>query len=1261
MPQYQPRYEADPEKRAYLEEQKARNQSKALFNKARRTAYEYIKKDSDRLLNEAMTMARKRTGQEEGEEFEEVAANLFKDMKKESTKYKTGNRQALEGLFADRAHYNTEAVVLTDEQRKLFDEDRPYRLTKHQAIPRLVDDLDDIDAKARVLSGRMTPELQKRLDDMMAEERYGGLEEKTTFETVLDIADRPSAMVRGAIAGGLREAHEETADVEVKERSAIEEGFNIATGIGKTIAGGPMAGLMHVLGGTTQEGRRTMGIPVREYLGKIQEDPMKALEFVGAVAQGGITGLTEGNDGISLARELKKVTRNWKDQAFDAAIAELPGGTDEELAQLTKEKYEARLRSDSFSMTLNNPNATEFVAAMALDPMNFVTLPIKQGARLTSEAAKALAKTQAAQTVASRAVSVALAVPGAKQTAKAGQAAAKATAEVAGVLRDGLSEKLQPIRDAYTYLPMVKKMQKLGKISDEAAASFRAAEARADRKVQTYLENATEELGKLEAVPKHERGKVAKALEQAAKGTGDEGSIAMGFGLHGKAMDGFMAARRLADLSWEYMEKFQLNRTWQNVDGVDRLILFKKNDHYDMPHLLMRDEGGEVLNRHNFSDMEWEGRVRRASLKPRSSMKREGMPGYLMDPAAQWRAKLANDLRQAKTIETLRYAEKTATEHGIHFKIPNHAADKDLHAKNLEALRTANPEMDLVDLEFSGAPGVTDRYQEMVAAVGLDRGQLGYAVPREYRDLITQIIPTIDTGLHGVQTVGGVMDTVARRVGQYTSAWRYMKTGTRYAFAARNIIGSFGLTTVTHGLKAFDPELQAKAAVGAFLASSGDPQAMAKLDAIEWSLVGGQKTTMGEIVRLADEVGLMSQMRAEVRAGADTGLGIGGMVGKATKGFTELVGGEVFQKMGQAAGAKLGGKMGRAAEIAGSLAEASTPGYWARATENYQHFVSFLGVLDGTTAGAVDKALDFSSKYTGNFSRMGQAEKGWMRYSLGFYAWNRFIVPRMVEGMIERPTVFYNWAKALGGMDRWFGDSAPFSHQAGADYLRLSGLSAPKYAQLKTVRPDWNADWYTSMIVENPLSMAMGAWPAIGAIFGANVGGSERAIDLAGPVVHFLSEAITGFDMMTGERLPPAADFGSLPEFFASRVGRAMYDVPYSTVKEYASIMELYTMDAKRHDMASEFALRYAAGRAFMGLDNVVAKMLGFEGRSLGGMFDVFGENSTGVPFAFQYLNKPRVEQMRRQRTAVEAAPMEGYRVRSMPGVFFGDEEQEGE
>lgn len=501
--------------------------------------------------------------------------------------------------------------------------------------------------------------------------------------------------------------------------------------------------------------------------------------------------------------------------------------------------------------------------------------------------------------------------------------------------------------------------------------------------------------------------------------------------------------------------------------------------------------------------------------------------------------------------------------------------------------------------------------QRITGQIGTIKGETLTMVPKPYADFLNTSLNIVKFGeAKGGNLAVRALSAFNRGLIQpWQRAWRSLHTIFVPIFHARNAAGGFGLSTIAHGLRALDPELQGKAVAAAMLGASGDAAALKIADGIEFTLRSGEKTTLGRVIKEANRLGVTGQLQHHIAAG-DV------VVPGTARGLARIP-----QALEQVA------ELSFLPQGARQVGKFISPAYWARATENYQHLVAFMGFLDNFTPDGMAKALELTSRFSGNYARLGAIEKSFMREAFGFYSWMRFIFPHIVRQTYENPNAMAAWIKARGYFERERGSAAPISRWGmpswGAGLLQ----AAPRELQPP---PQVGTHQFAVSALEDPWSMGMSFLPLALKVLGKGEAAGQDLAFYLGPLAQMATEVISGYDMRTGEPIDrPWIDFDSPRQFGHSRMGQAIYGLVERPTRAQQQLIQLYRQRPEQIDLAT----RFAVGRSWLGIDKIGAQLFGYEPRSIGGMFDWEGGGQLGFS---QYLASPYVEGARLKRRAAE-------------------------
>jgi hypothetical protein len=423
------------------------------------------------------------------------------------------------------------------------------------------------------------------------------------------------------------------------------------------------------------------------------------------------------------------------------------------------------------------------------------------------------------------------------------------------------------------------------------------------------------------------------------------------------------------------------------------------------------------------------------------------------------------------------------------------------------------------------------------------------------------------------QTAIKVNENVIR---PYMQVWRTGKTvlgGPMYF--VRNTAGALGLAALAHGMGVFSPKLQ-RGAVLASLASGN--MGKEAIRAKKFVLRSGEETTIGKVLDLAGKAGIIDQF--EMRAGLDMmAKGIAAAPARVGSKLTEVVS-PVYLPLGKKLSARNVGRM----------------------SENYQHLVVFMGALESTTdPKALAKALDFTSKFAGNYGRLSPFEKNVLREVFGFYSWSRFIFPHIMTQLVENPQRLAPFAKTREFLRREFEREKPISWNLVPEYQRDLAVPAPGRWQPKADHD------FAVMTVEDPLQMGLSFIPVVQSLFGGRGAFGTDVYNSIGPAVKIMSMIATGLDPETGEPMERMVDPVRLmndvlegqtdvakARFNSSAVGKMLTDPVSRPSRNIANLWRLYE-DAGMPEEVIEMKLKYRVGRDWWILGQLLNVLSGKE------------------------------------------------------------------
>jgi hypothetical protein len=620
----------------------------------------------------------------------------------------------------------------------------------------------------------------------------------------------------------------------------------------------------------------------------------------------------------------------------------------------------------------------------------------------------------------------------------------------------------------------------------------------------------------------------------------------------------------------------------------------------------------------------------RSKLQTSSSRAKKSDEVYKPNPAEQWEAWGKENIPKMRHTLQMRLMDDVARNKGLFAEVA--VSDDALETKGRldRAIKNFNDATGLEWVELDQSKVLTpeipeqlgDVYKRVTGQPGETRLGSIQIVPKEYKQTLDAIRPFIaPSDVEKAQQ--GLAEGINSLLGTYMRPWRFFNTVPNLGFLVRNPIGGFGLGTIALGLRSLNPELQAKAATAGFLAAAGNKSALAGAREIAWTTRNGTKTTLGDIIDIAHRIGITSQLEHNlVSPLVDTGIG-----GRAFKAI------EAASEFGNVRGIRH-----------------LSPGMMAKGAENYQHLLAFMGFLDDLRPESVAKALDLTSKFSGNYTRLGIKERGLLRNMVGFYAWSRFIFPHMMQQLVENPHRMAAWVKARGGIERYWSQNAVYG-QAGAPAYPMGAVPGPAGAQPQNFVGELGSHEQAVAHWESPIGMGLSLIPPLEKALGISFG-NERFAELLGPLANLMFEVVTGRDSETGGELPPLIDVSSLPSFAASQLGQLAWAPIKRPSEAFYSLYDLYRQAGNPHE-SIDLSLRYAVGQRWLGLDNWAARTMGKEGLSIGGMFD---PRTGGVPGMFMYRHDPATAARRRSSEAARSIGLSEHMLKSLPDWMFSEE-----
>lgn len=402
----------------------------------------------------------------------------------------------------------------------------------------------------------------------------------------------------------------------------------------------------------------------------------------------------------------------------------------------------------------------------------------------------------------------------------------------------------------------------------------------------------------------------------------------------------------------------------------------------------------------------------------------------------------------------------------------------------------------------------------------------------------------------------------------FTTLWRGGNTLLSPAYYALNTTGAVGLQTVAHGIKALDPRYQIPVIRAALLSGGLAGPGAESLRAAKFMLRGGQEASIGQILDVAHKVGVIDASDLKLAMGMD-GMGPINAASRAVQ--------NVVFKFGNIPGLK---KL--------------SPHNINRTIDNYQHLSVFMGFLDDMTPRGIARATELTSRFAGDYRRMGAFEKATFREGLGFYGWLRFIVPHIVTQMLENPQRLASFQRLREYIENKNGTNFPVFSQGLPEWSRSFAVTAPSVDQGNHGMVEPGADEFAFGMIEEPLSMGLAPIPAIvSTLTGGGSGMSQSIAQYLGPVPRALIETlITGKDLITGEDLRGVfpTEFASWDAFAEdvrlSHATRLLFSPAARVTRMYDNITNLMQHHGPP-GAAKELRVRWEAARTWLGLEQL--------------------------------------------------------------------------
>lgn len=733
------------------------------------------------------------------------------------------------------------------------------------------------------------------------------------------------------------------------------------------------------------------------------------------------------------------------------------------------------------------------------------------------------------------------------------------------------------------------------------------------------------------------------------------------------------AESKLAKLSPDTEEYKAMEET---VSQLDDILVARKGNTVDMKELLadknkdLRSALYSISKSRNQVDLMGQSKLHRTSAVSGAAKERYGNLPPIKDARLQWKTHIAKEVAKAeKSAQIKELAEFAGVKEiqssfrgeslGEHLsgggliktiQLTEEGGKKLKHDKNVVAAAVQSMgdelghEMAQIDPKFA---------EKIFQVIGtpFDPRKTVMVMPKSMALRMEEILPKMHIGRGDkYEKIASLYDDFSREfLKPVNDLFRTSRTVTRsLAFHSTNHVGAIGIGALALGARAANPMLQKEAVMLAYKSNLADviaPAFFPSVGAAAGGVVGYQQGE-GDL--------------ADVAMGAAAGLFVGkGLQMSRTKVGSKYNASNLKVKVGPNKNDQI--TMAEAQEIlskynitsqgalryGGAPADlAPGPSSWnlpgraiaglakvqhqvaaktrlqqvAQMGDDYQKAVTFLGYLrkNGKVSNgklsldSIHKAVDFTSEWAGNYSRLTQFEKRFMRDQFGFYSWNRFILPAIAKHMYKNPQRLAAFEKIRRGMESYVYDTTGgVVPTAGVpDWMRLSGATmAPQMFQPQS-EPGEPAPHHVAMgILETP-NAALSS-------FAPGFSGESPIAAQFGPIGLSLSYAISGFNegvlpkgrggQISGfmPHLDEVVDSFDSPEAMSSALftgddslffREAKNSVPFG-----AALMDLSKLYLRNNmiDEAAEVPLRYKAGRDWLGLENALARSLGLQPMSI--------------------------------------------------------------
>lgn len=912
---------------------------------------------------------------------------------------------------------------------------------------------------------------------------------------------------------------------------------------------------------------RILGVPVQAAAERIAADPKKLIDLGKRAIEYAKMGFTAdaAQSKADLSQYIKDVKQQYVDQAFDQALQSLPNASDDEITKRAMEIAENNVRADIGPM--KHEQIAQILVETVLDPLNFV------GAGL-GEKAVALGKKlpgvrnlrYAVSPFQTDSIEMLSKIPG----DEAASMARLAAGESEGIIRSDVAalrkkyvpilDKLNDVDDRLVYEaatnPDIKVPERLQPAVDAARNLAKETQA---LKVKHNIGSTFDETGKI--LPAAER----ELENYVPRREFQNDEIAEGLDLppSGQVSPQLSSAKARTGTGENVVPSIKRNWSRELAEIEKRApagLELQKLKEYMTDYGLVKElpaakleQALDVEKTATSKAIKIDKRLPRLETAARDAMRAaealKGTPEY--EAAKRTADTLHNDwmkLLRAKDKNVVQLSD--ASQERIAAQMRKDAID----AARFEMNKATGG--DFIHLE----PKMQEIWDLFNQGKGFERGSNITFVERRIGDRLTALAPLLKPEQFGEQfkAINNFMQEYVRTPQRI---WRFNKTMAVPISRIRDAIGNFGLTTIAHGMKAADPRLMKAAGETALVAAGlGNEKALSSL----YRLRSGKEITLRQGLDLMNRIGVINQ--DALRFGMESSRG----ATKIGRGLQKVDAG--LQKLGTAMG--------------------TVP--LARVADNYQKAAVFLGFLEDTTPQALAKALDLTAKYAGDYRRLTNVEKSFLKEGFGFYAWHRFIVPHLMTQLVEHPQRLAFYEKLHRAAEREFGDEEYYGAESIPKHTQNVGVTSPEFAQ-----PPKESGKRARTVLDDPASMLVGY-------------GNQESAAMIGPFVNLLVEATYSRDPKTGDKVEPI-NVSSLREFLTSAAGKFAVSYIDRPTKAYMNLINLYRQNGYE-DEAESLEARYQAGRDFAMLDHLVGALLDFQAKS------------KGVPGAPTYIFNPATE-----------------------------------